>query len=81
MRIFILTIFLLLAAAPSVVAQQRPPNIIVILSDDHTRQAISAYGIQIPDATFKLVVDLVSYVLMGYAVYTNHDEGGTDTNA
>lgn len=44
MRIFILAIFLLLAAAPCVVAQQRPPNIIVILSDDHTRQAISAYG-------------------------------------
>lgn len=44
MRIFILAIFLAFAVAPHVVAQQRPPNIIVIFSDDHTRQAISAYG-------------------------------------
>lgn len=43
--------------------------------------AVSAYGIHIPDATFKLIVDLASYVLMGYAVYTNHDEGGTGEDA
>lgn len=31
-------------------------------------------GIKIPNETFKLMVDIASYIVMGYAVYTNHDE-------
>ncbi|MGB4773250.1 MAG: sulfatase [Chitinophagaceae bacterium] len=44
MRMFTLAIFLTIAGVQFLTAQQRPPNIIVIFSDDHTRQAISAYG-------------------------------------
>jgi arylsulfatase A-like enzyme len=44
MRVFTLAIFLTIGGIQYLTAQQRPPNIIVIFSDDHTRQAISAYG-------------------------------------
>ncbi|MBD8490785.1 sulfatase [Echinicola sp. CAU 1574] len=46
-RILIWVILAVTIFSCSAPEEQKPPNIVIIVSDDHTRQAISAYGSQI----------------------------------